>query len=669
MGYGTCVYQNPFAGTTDCVQLSGDGFTDASAKQMCDKAMMGMAVGVLAKGTRCFASTNPMLAGHCYTVEGSQEQTMPMLLVPAMPMMATCEAVKTACTTFSRGRFVFGGACVNPAKPGAPTAAAAPTASKAPVNACSIAPGPMGAAHQHAQSPGYKFDCADAPGKKSPYQWPLQWKADQEYISLPHKATGKKGYSYKSTVYYDFKRNWKRMDSFNQTGPLPNTAESLSSWRELSKNTMLHRGDKMWFIDTYKNGTTRCKVLDLGIVGNVRPDWFMDNRGAATSVQYLGNQHIMHQGNATLVKQWRKKDFADMYFVMSVLAEPGADGIHWPIQRNDPGEGFGDDALNIYSNQQLLTDADQDLFLVDKNYVCEEQSEHGTDGPPTDMFGELIPSNLNVPEAAWFELEYTASPVGTSLERAMFAAQKQKFPQGEQTKQVAAPGSVDLDGNGELKLCEEANGKLSLTAKFNANDNSWVAVGVRPASAPDFCQMLPAKVTTFQSTNNKWSVHTGDLPKSLKVFDVSAAAVAQYEQSSSLTASSVVTREGGKTSVAVVDFDDMPRGRATVKLTYAIGKTPTLGYHAFRGCVSVPTSSIPKCAAAVEDVRSRKTAVDVTEALPAGCDHQLQSQLADITAKLAGMVPNCGKFKTAKACEKWNLHCTWLPGKSQCQNA
>lgn len=657
IGYGTCVYQNPFAGTTDCVQLSGAGFTYVSAKKVCDNAMMGMAKGILEQGTRCFASTNSLLAGHCYTVEGAQEQTIPMLMVPAVPTMATCDQVKSACTTFSRGRFVASSNCVNhgeKVKPGAPTGVAAPTAAKAQVGACQIADGPMGAAHQHALSPGYKTNCPDAPGKNSPYQWPLQWKTIDEYHSLPHKSTGKKPFSFKSTVYYDLKRNWKRMDTVNQTGPLPNTAEWMSSWKETVKNTMIHRQDKMWFIDTFSNGTSRCIVLDLGIVGNVRPDWYMDNRGAATSTQYLGNQHVVYNGKPTLVKQWRKKDFADMYFVMSVLAEPGVDGVHWPIMRNDPGEGFGDDALHIYTDQKLLTDADQELFFIDKNHKCEEMKS-GTDGPPTDMFGEQIPSNLNVNDAGWFELEYTASP-GTSLERAMFAAKK---CEGEPT-QAAAPGSFDLEGNGFFRLCSEANGKVSLKAEFNADDKSWVAIGVRPSSSPDFCQMLPAKVTSLQAKGDKWSVLTGDLPKDLKMFDVAAATLAEYEKLASVTTTATVTREDGKTSVAFVDFEEMPAPGKTLKLTYAIGKTATLSYHAFRGCVSIPASSIPKCSA-VKDLSTKDNTANY-----AG----LQVQLADIASKLESMKPNCDKFKTPQTCMRWNLQCTWVAGPTaKCKNA
>jgi len=47
--------------------------------------------------------------------------------------------------------------------------------------------------------------------------------------------------------------------------------------------------------------------MDLGIIGNVRPDWFMDKIGGGCDVQYLGDQHIYYEGVPRLVKQWRKQ--------------------------------------------------------------------------------------------------------------------------------------------------------------------------------------------------------------------------------------------------------------------------------------------------------------------------------------------------------------------------
>jgi hypothetical protein len=56
------------------------------------------------------------------------------------------------------------------------------------------------------------------------------------------------------------------------------------------------------------NGTiANCTYQDLGVIGNIRPDWFMDSLGSAVDVQYLGDQHVYHDGVPRLVKQWRKQ--------------------------------------------------------------------------------------------------------------------------------------------------------------------------------------------------------------------------------------------------------------------------------------------------------------------------------------------------------------------------
>merc|ERR1719223_953770 len=197
---------------------------------------------------------------------------------------------------------------------------------------------------------------------------------------------------------------------------------------------MLHRQSKMYFIN-WKNGTAgdnvanieSCVWLDLQIVGNVRPDWFMDARGAVTDVQYLGDQHVYYEGVPKLVKQWRKKDFASQYFVMSMLGNPPnylakdpdapeIDDMHLPLILNIPGEGFGDDSIQVYRNHALLDENDDDLFLLIENFealggVCVDPSdfEGGGVGPPST--DEHIPSNLEVDPLSWVSNEVTFSPV------------------------------------------------------------------------------------------------------------------------------------------------------------------------------------------------------------------------------------------------------------------
>lgn len=649
MGYGTCVYENPFAGTTDCIQYSGSGFTDASAKAACDKAMGGMAVGVLAKGTRCFASTNPMLAGHCYTTEGASAQAMPMLLLPQIPMMSTCAQVEQACTTWSRGRFVKGTACSGKsafgAAAGAPTAASAPTAApvKAPIDACKIAPGPMGSAHIHTNSIGYPSNCKDAPAKNSPYQLPPRWKADSYMVSLPYN-TSEEGYSTEGTVYYDFTKNWKRADTFVTKGKVPFGFNGpADDWTGRKSQTMLHRGDKMYFIYHMEDGSKTCTYVDM-LVGILRPDWYLDNRGSGTSVQYLGNQHIYHKGRPTLVRQWRKKDFADMYFTMSVQADKSKDGVHWPIQMNFPGEGFGPDGLQNYWNHKILGD-DDDVFFPDKGLDCQKH-QYGGDtemGGPPDMDKKKIPSKLNVDEAGWFELEWTGSPQGPSLARAMFAAGKKN-----QTSQATTPpGAVDIGGKGQLHACEEQSGKILVTAKVQ--HKGWTAIGMRPASSSK-CSMVPARINAHHMIDNKWTVHSGDTTNSMRGGDlkefISKAKAAQDVE---------VTLQDTITSMIFLE----PKSQdGKMHFSFAMGSSPVMSYHdATRGCVTI--DNIPKCGSAIA-----KAPESAPEQAPASVS--LQQQLADIAAKLDDAKPKCGQLNTVQKCNQWSLYCRWKASK--CHN-
>ena len=172
-------------------------------------------------------------------------------------------------------------------------------------------------------------------------------------------------------VFYRLDKNWKRADTTLTRGVQrglgqgpcppeniiaddPKAAGAPACRRDSDlRQTMIHRGSKMWFIN-WKEGVASddynitniedCGWMDLQIVGNVRPDWFMDDVGADTDVQYLGDQHVFYDGKPRLVKQWRKKDFASQYFTMSMLANPDeSEPVHWPVILNVPGEGFGDD--------------------------------------------------------------------------------------------------------------------------------------------------------------------------------------------------------------------------------------------------------------------------------------------------------------------------------------
>jgi rubredoxin len=124
----------------------------------------------------------------------------------------------------------------------------------------------------------------------------------------------------------------------------------------------------------FKNLSTirGCQYITLPGIGNIRPDFFLDSRPGLGSIatQYIGNQQMYHQGEVKLVKQWRKNDMVDTYFVVSMQEHAGADGIHWPLFLNTPGEGGGPDTLRMFYNHELIDDSDDHAFLIDEAYMA-----------------------------------------------------------------------------------------------------------------------------------------------------------------------------------------------------------------------------------------------------------------------------------------------------------
>lgn len=496
----------------------------------------------------------------------------------------------------------------------------------------------------------------------------MKWKADHHSISLPFEETDD-FYTTSGTVYYDFSKNYKRSDTFFVNGTIPFGFNGpADDWTGRKSSTMLHRQDKMYFINYMNDGSVQCTFMDM-IVGNVRPDWFMDNRGAATSVQFLGNQHIYPMGSKqgdkpALVKQWRKKDFADMYFTMSVLADAGKDGHHWPVQLNVPGEGFGPDGLQSYWNHELLPEDSDDIFFVDKNLDCKAhiRPEGETGGPPTDM--EEIPSKLNTYEAGWFELEYTASPQGPSLERAMHSASGKN---NAEPAEAGTPGIVDLAGQGELRVCRQDSGELSVSANFISAENSWAAVGIRPASSGR-CSMVPARVNVAHQVGADWLVHTGELVNEMRSGNTAGFLSSAQEVTEGVT----VNREGKTTSLS---FSEPAPADGTMKFSWAVGKSPVMSYHNARGCVEV--ENIPKCSdmkAAPQTAVARRTAGEAGgDSCQANVD-RVQGSIADLTSKLDEYMkagtgkPKCGQFKKMAGCRRWSLFCKWNAKGKKCLN-
>jgi len=438
---------------------------------------------------------------------------------------------------------------------------------------CEIAPGPIGSAHQAAYSSGYKTDCPDTPAIRSPYMLPLRWTALIEQTALP---VGNRNLSrsfgggpdqkfIRTQVYYDLSKNMKRADSlFNGT----------------VTNTMIHRNNEMFFI-SYKDGMpSNCTGIDLGLVGNMRPDWYLDARGDQTSSQFLGNQHVYHNGKPTLVKQWRKKDFADMYFVVSILAESGGDGIHWPMFFNVPGEGFGDDFLSQYLNHRILNESEiNTLFYLDKTLHCFIPPRRNRTG---DFNQEHVPSHLNVEEAGWVKNVWTGSPDGPAKPPVLDCRmEKDKSDTGKSSLWDSLE-TKKLGGKGSMQYCLDSNSNLNLHVTYSSDSEAWAAIGFRDSLT---CQMIPAEIVAAVFTGEAYNVRYGDLSPQIKNF--------AFQDSNNTFFNSLKTNMNGYSETKVTYSDgsiQMEISRhikdiSQINMIWAVGRQPSMSYHESRGCV------------------------------------------------------------------------------------
>ena len=495
---------------------------------------------------------------------------------------------------------------------------------------CEIAPGPAGAAHQAAFSTGYRFECPGTPAEGSPYQWPLMWSSHVEMQSVPFESDDIV-FESRGKVWYRLDKNWKRLDTTYSRGVQRAVGQGLCAPENIEgtdpviscrrdsdlRTTMLHRQSKMYFIN-WKNGTAgdnvanieSCVWLDLQIVGNVRPDWFMDARGAVTDVQYLGDQHVYYEGVPKLVKQWRKKDFACQYFVMSMLGNPGADGIHWPLILNVPGEGFGDDFLQKYTNHTLLTEQDEDLFLLDQlleaaNGTCPQQERGGGDegaGPP--VGGTKIPSNLEIDPNSWCSREYTFSPVWVP-------------PEDEKNN-----GTVDNSGDVNFAITEVDAGTIGscydkdlgvVQLQLNLKDIAvtdaklpWMALGYRKdaecrmnprdGSATDIILIgkNPATGLLSASKGSMSPMVRSNNPGAIGMIYPTLSALENADGYSNVVISTSDDLENTESASVTLDFSqDFDESPAAMFLMYAIGTSPQLGYHNLRQCFEI--TQFPEC--------------------------------------------------------------------------
>lgn len=519
---------------------------------------------------------------------------------------------------------------------GNPFAFAAPSE---PV-ACTIAPGAIGAGHQSGFSTGYSPNCEGTPAEGSPYMWPMAWTAHTESKSMAF-GSDDVVYHSKGNVYYRLDKNWKRQDWYYQRGaqrsvgqgpcaPEDDVSEEGSFISACQRDsdeykTMIHRGGKMMFID-WVNGTETgtndinniesCTWLDLAVVGNIRNDWYMDNRGDSTGVQYLGNQHVFHQGVPRLVKQWRKKDFANQYFTMSILENVQRDGIHWPMILNVPGEGFGDDFLQEYTQQAVLTDDDDYLFLLDEaleaaGRTCEKMTRgDGGGGPPSGQTVH-IPSNLEVDPNAWFENVYTYSPVW------------EPPVEEEQSMTTGATGmAVTQEGDITAKSCYDPEAQaVQISLEYSniemvGGDLPWMALGFRETEE---CLMNPRDggdteliLLTADSPDGEVGAHFTFLPKMARSFDgdslssIYSNMVPLEEKDgfsdvglhlpSDVSTITKSAHDGAEDSVVLHFKQSKPEAPEAMHLMYAVGSAPEIGYHRTRKCFDI--SAFPTCPAA-----------------------------------------------------------------------
>ena len=200
---GSCVFTNPFSGTSTCTEMRGNLWTLESMQKRCSEAG---ADGVVAVGEPC--QVTGTLAGFC--IVSPQQQGMTEATAFALGgSTATCTAAENTCVTFLQGTF-------EPADECATAAAAADddddTSGTASEVICEIAPGPIGAAHQAAYSSGYRTNCPGTPAEGSPYMWPTRWTADVDTKSMAFGSD--------EVVYHSVGKVWYRLDKCVFLSPL-----------------------------------------------------------------------------------------------------------------------------------------------------------------------------------------------------------------------------------------------------------------------------------------------------------------------------------------------------------------------------------------------------------------------------------------------------------------
>jgi len=593
--------------------------------------------------------------------------------------MSDCDGNQMACENFVGGVFETASTCGGGSSVGGgmmgggvPSEYANMGPPTEGANKCLIAPGAIGAAHQLGFSDGYSNTCPGTPAEGSPYMWPMAWSADVDTQSLAY-GVDEVMYHSKGRTFYRLDKNWKRTDSVYAKGLLRSVGQGPCENRDLDSQeegvpvacnnnmdtnqgdpmeTMIHKASKMYFI-TWKNTTNvtvgatdpsliaDCMYMDLMVIGNIRPDWFLDDRGDDTDVQYLGDQHVYYASSTPrLTKQWRKKDFASQYFTMSMAGNPPSQAaaddpdyldIRWPLILNIPGEGFGDDMLQHYANHTLLTDDDDDLFELVQNFEASggscplysgnmgdgEESENSF-GPP--VGGVHIPSNLEVDENSWVSNVYTFSPVWQPpLIVEELSASSTGFAMTEKER-VRVESCYDPSSKSVQLNVEFTN--IDPIPVGSELELPWMALGYRE---DEVCSMTPVgggdTTLIYVSKSPEQNVpkpYMGLMSAATRSFDQSAIgslyqSLWPLDESMGYSGVSLSTpmlgNEGSPPTVAAMSRSATPNPTSVIlsfrqefetkpevmHLMYGIGSTPQFGFHTSRSCFDVV--DFPTCPA------------------------------------------------------------------------
>eukprot|EP00531_Pseudo-nitzschia_arenysensis_P006279 CAMPEP_0116131166 /NCGR_PEP_ID=MMETSP0329-20121206/8862_1 /TAXON_ID=697910 /ORGANISM="Pseudo-nitzschia arenysensis, Strain B593" /LENGTH=812 /DNA_ID=CAMNT_0003625581 /DNA_START=81 /DNA_END=2519 /DNA_ORIENTATION=- len=671
-----CSFSNQWTGPS-CMEFRGEGWTEATMEARCAAEQDS----TLVMGEEGCPKPSE-LAGWCVKEASAGAIEATSMMISAM---SDCGGNKMACESFVGGAFEAASGCGGGAPPSTGMGGGVPSefANMGPPsggdNKCMIAPGAIGAAHQSGFSKGYSNECAGTPAEGSPYMWPMAWSADVDTKSMAY-GYDEVVHHNRGRTFYRLDKNWKRSDTTLALGvrrgigqgPCENIDAEQSEEGLVAcisdtdiaagdpMTTMIHRGSLMYFI-TWKNSTdvkvgetntsliSDCSYLDLMVIGNIRPDWFLDDRGDDTDVQYLGNQHIYYaSGTPRLAKQWRKKDFASQYFTMSVAGNPltknSTDPI-WPLVLNIPGEGFGDDMLQVYENHTLLTDEDDDLFdlvqnleanggscpLVSSGLGPDGEGSEASFGPPT--LEVHVPSNLEVDDNSWFTSVYTYSPVWQPPMKADDASGASAMGVAVTQKERVTVESCYDPNSKMVKLSVEYQDIEAIPTE-SGMQLPWMAIGYRE---DDICSMTPlsgadTKIIMISQApkENFPKAYIGEMGPATKRFDGSAIGAIYQSlwpldeavgfKDVSLAApmlggvggammSRSATPDGSVVLSFSQEFDERPE---VMHLMYAIGMSTSLGVHTSRSCFDI--TEFPTCIASEEPVEESVPASSVQEA-------------------------------------------------------